>query len=178
LTRSKEKELAVRELNERLSRAKSAVLADYRGLNVAQVTLLRRKLREANVELKVVKNTLTRLAAREAGIDGLDPYLEGPTAIAFSDEDVVAPAKMLLQFAKDNKQLEIKAGVVEGRVFGVDAVKRLAELPPKEVLLAQVLAGMQAPLSGMASVLAGPIRKVMYALTAIREKQESITQGV
>lgn len=162
------KSQVVAEVKEKLAQAKGVVLTDYRGLTVAQVTSLRAQLREAGVEYKVLKNTLVRRAAHEVGIDGLDSYLEGPTAVAFS-ADPVAPAKILTEFAKNNKDLEIKAGVLEGSVIGVDGIKALADLPSREVLLAKVLGAMQSPLFGMANVLQGPIRKMGYALEEVRK---------
>lgn len=162
----------VAEIREKFGKSTGVVLADYRGLTVAQVTQLRAKLREAGVEYRVLKNTLVKRAANGVGVEGLDPFLEGPTALAFS-ADPVAPAKILSEFAKNNKNFQIKAGVLEGKVIGADEVKALAELPPREVLLAQVLRGMQAPLVGMANVLQGPIRKLGYALEAIRKAQEA-----
>ncbi len=167
-----EKAKLVAEIREKFDKATGVVLADYRGLTVAQVTRLRADLRQADVEYRVLKNTLVSRAANEVGVKGLDPYLEGPTALAFS-ADPVAPAKVLSEFAKTNKNFKIKAGVLEGKVIGPDGVKALADLPPREVLLAQVLRGMQAPLSGMANVLQGPIRKFAYALEALRKAQEA-----
>lgn len=163
----------VSEVKEKLSRSKGVVLADYRGLTVAQVTKLRAQLRAEGIEFKVLKNTMVRRAANEVGIVGLDPYLEGPTAIAFSSEDPVAPAKILTEFAKIYKLLEIKAGVVEGKVIGQDDVRALAELPPREILLAQLLGAIQSPLVGMVNVLQGPIRKLGYALEEVRKLKEA-----
>lgn len=165
-----EKGQIVSEITEKFQKSSGVVLADYRGLTVAQVTQLRAQLRQAGVEYRVLKNTLVRRAANEVGVDGLDPYLSGPTAVAFS-EDPVAPAKVLTEFAKANKlkTFQIKAGVVEGKVIGPEGVKALAELPSREVLLAKVLRGMQAPLVGMVNVLQGPIRKMGYALEEVRK---------
>jgi large subunit ribosomal protein L10 len=165
-----EKSLVVSEIKEKFQQSSGVVLADYRGLTVAQVTQLRTQLRNAGVEYRVLKNTLVRRAAQEVGVEGLESYLEGPTALAFS-KDPVAPAKILLDFAKANKlkNLTIKAGVLEGKVIGPEGVKNLADLPSREVLLAMVLRGMQAPLAGMANVLQGPIRKMGYALEEVRK---------
>jgi len=165
-----EKSLVVSEIKEKFQQSSGIVLADYRGLTVAQVTQLRAKLRKAGVEYRVLKNTLVRRAADELGVEGLEPYLKGPTALAFS-ADPVAPAKILMDFAKENKlkKFQIKAGVLEGKVIGADNVKALADLPSREVLLAMVLRGMQAPLSGMVNVLQGPIRKMGYALEEVRK---------
>lgn len=170
-----EKKALVAELAEKLQSTKGAVLTNYRGLNVAQDTNLRRKLREAGVEYRVVKNTMTRIAANEVGIQGMDAYLEGPTAIAISSTDPVAPAKVISDFIKENKlqALEIKAGLVEGKVIDAAGVKALASLPSREVLIAQVLAGMQSPIVGIVNVLQGNIRNLVYTLEAVRKQKES-----
>lgn len=170
-----EKKQVVEELKEKLSNTKGAVLTNYRGLTVAQDTKLRRKLREAGVEYRVVKNTMTRIAAQEIGLEGLDSILEGPTAIAMSYTDPVAPAKVISDFIKETKlqALEIKAGLVEGQVIDAKGVKDLAGLPPKEVLIAKMLGSMQSPLYGLVNVLQGSIRNLVYALDAVRQQKES-----
>ena len=170
-----EKQATVAELTGKLGQIKGAVLINYRGLTVAQDTKLRRKFREAGVEYRVVKNTLTRIAAKEVGITGMDSYLEGPTAMAFSSADPVAPAKIITEFIKEMKlqNIEIKAGLVEGKVIDANGVKALANLPPREVLIAQVLAGFQAPIAGFVNVLQGTIRNAVYVLEAIRKQKES-----
>ncbi len=172
---TQEKIQTVADIKEKLSTTKGAVLTNYRGLTVAQDTKLRRKLREAGVEYRVFKNTMTRIAAKEAGIEGLDPYLEGPTAIAISYTDPVAPAKIISEFVKENKlqALEVKAGLVEGKVIDANGVKALSNLPPREVLIAQVLAGFQAPIAGFVNVLSGTMRNLVYALEAVRKQKES-----
>ncbi|MCL6639138.1 MAG: 50S ribosomal protein L10 [Firmicutes bacterium] len=166
-----EKELILQELKEKLGSAKVVVLTDYRGLTVAEVTRLRRRLREAGCEFKVAKNTLASLAARQLGLEGLDPYLEGPVSIAMSAEDPVAPAKVLTEFIRETRKMEIKAGVLEGKVINAEGVRGLADLPPREVLLAKVLGGMQAPLYGFASVLQGTLRSFVYVLEAVRKQR-------
>jgi len=168
-----QKKEAVRELKEKITAAKALVLADYRGLTVEQDTELRRALRKAGVEYRVVKNTLTRFAAKESGLEGLEPFLEGPTAIALSDTDPVAPAKVLSEYAKKYEKLELKVGVVEGKIVDVNGIKALADLPPKEVLIAKVLGGFNAPTAGLVNVLNGNIRGLVVALNAIREQKES-----
>lgn len=165
------KKQVVDEIKERLEKIQGAVLADYRGLNVAEVTELRVKLREAGIEFKVLKNTLTRIAAHQVGLQDLDSYLEGPTAIAFGLEDPVAPAKILSDFAKTHKALEIKAGILENKVIDADGVKALADLPSREVLLAKVLGAMQSPMYGFAGSLQGLLRNFVYVLDAVREKK-------
>ncbi|GAB6172294.1 50S ribosomal protein L10 [Paradesulfitobacterium aromaticivorans] len=166
------KSQVVAEIKDKFEHSAGVVLADYRGLTVAEVTKLRVQLRQAGVDYRVLKNTMVRRAANEVGIQGLDSYLEGPTAVAFS-ADPVAPAKVLVDFAKTNKKFAIKAGVLEGKVIGPDGVKSLADLPSREVLLAMVLAGIQAPLVGLVNVLQGPIRKMGYALEEVRKLKEA-----
>lgn len=168
-----DKQLLVQEMIEQLGQAKGAVLTDYKGISVNKLTDLRRQLRKNGVEFKVVKNTLAKRAADELGIEALHSHLEGPTAIAFSLEDPVAPAKAISNFIKINKMLEIKAGLVEGKVISMAGVQALADLPPREVLIAQVVGAMAAPISGFVNVLQGPIRKLTYALEAIRKQQEA-----
>ncbi|MGQ9780455.1 MAG: 50S ribosomal protein L10 [Bacillota bacterium] len=172
-----EKEAIVAEARDRFARAKAVILTDYRGLNVAEVTELRKRLREAGVEYKVVKNTLATLAARQAAIEGLDKYLVGPIAMAFSYEDPVVPAKLLTEFARERRKLELKAGVLEGKVIDEAEVKALAELPSREQLLAMVLGAFQAPLRGLATVLAGPLRNLAYGLEALRKQRAGEAQG-
>ncbi|TYP58730.1 50S ribosomal protein L10 [Thermosediminibacter litoriperuensis] len=167
-----EKQQLVAELKDKFSRARAAILTDYKGLNVGEITELRRKLREQGVEYKVVKNTLTKLAIKDFDYN-LDEYLEGPTAVAFGFSDPVAPAKVLVDFAKDHKQLEIKAGVVEGRVADKAMVEQLAKLPPKEELIAKTVGAIQSPLFGIVWVLQGPIRDLVYTLQAIQDKKAS-----
>ena len=163
-----EKQAAVAGLKEQLSSAKGAVLTGYRGLTVA----------EAGVTYHVVKNTMVRIAANEIGLEGLDPVLNGTTALAVSADDAVAPAKVIYEFIKENKLentevLTIKAGLVEGKVINVEEVKALASLPSREVLIAKVLGSMQAPISGVVNVLQGTIRNAVYVLDAIRAQKES-----
>ncbi|MDA8097101.1 MAG: 50S ribosomal protein L10 [Desulforudis sp.] len=166
-----EKVKAIAELKESFSTAKVIVFTEYRGLNVANLSALRRKMREAGGRLIVSKNTIAGLAARDAGLEGLDPFLTGPTALAFGFDDLVTVPKLITQFDNDFKQFEYKGGVLEGKVISKDDVRNLAELPPREVLLAQVTGGFQAPLYGLVNVLQGNVRKLVYAVEAIREKK-------
>lgn len=168
-----DKKAVVKEIEERLSNAQSAVLTDYRGLNAGAITTLRKELREAGVEFKVLKNTLAILAAENLEMEELIPLLNGPTAFAFGYDDPVAPAKILSEFAKNNKELEIKGGILDGSVVGLEDVKNLADLPSREALLSMVVRGMQAPVSGMVNVLQGNIRNLVYALEAVREQKEA-----
>ena len=148
-----EKKQIVSALSEQLKTAVSGVFVDYCGLTVEQDTKLRNKLREAGVEYKVVKITLTRFAAKEVGFDELDPILNGPTSLAISMTDEVAPAKVIADFAKDNEQLEIKAGFLDGKVLALDEIKKLAATPNRETLLAKMLGSMNAPISNLVRTL-------------------------
>lgn len=163
-----EKEFSVQQVKAALQNAKSVVLADNKGLTVAQTTKLRKELREAGVDLKVAKNTMIRIAARDLGIEGLDPYLHGTTTLAFSNlEEATAAKKIREFFAKDKApKFVVKAGILEGKVIDANGVKSLADLPSREVLLAQVLAGIQAPLVGVAGAFNGLLSSFAYALDA------------
>lgn len=172
------KQAVVAQLKEQLESAKGVVLTSYKGLTVAQDTELRRELREAGVSYHVVKNTMLRIAAKEAGIEGIEEHLEGTTAFAFSTEDAVAPAKVICGFIKKNKLedaevLTVKVGMVEGKIIGVDEVKALAALPSREELIAKLLGSMNAPISNTVNVLQGVIRNAVYVLDAIRSQKES-----
>ena len=172
------KQAVVAELKEQLTSAKGVVLTGYKGLTVAQDTALRREFREAGVTYHVVKNTMLRLAAQEAGIEGLDEHLEGTTAFAFSAEDAVAPAKVIGGFIKKNKLddagvLTIKVGMVEGQVIDAKEVNALATLPSREELIAKMLGSMNAPISNTVNVLQGVIRNAVYVLDADRAQKES-----
>ncbi|WP_075980305.1 50S ribosomal protein L10 [Bacillus massilinigeriensis] len=156
-----QKKLIVDEIADKLKSSKSTIVVDYRGLNVSEVTELRKQLREAGVEFKVYKNTMTRRAAESLELAGLNEALTGPNAIAFSTEDVVAPAKILNDFAKKHEALEIKAGVIEGNLASVEEVKALAELPSREGLLSMLL-----------SVLQAPIRNLALAAKAVADQKE------
>ncbi|MBP3953396.1 50S ribosomal protein L10 [Bacillus suaedae] len=147
-----QKKQVVSDIASKLRDSKATVVVDYRGLTVAEVTELRKQLREAGVEFKVYKNTLARRATAEAELTALDEQLVGPTAIAFSNDDVIAPAKVINDFAKKHEALEIKAGVIEGQVASVAEIKALAELPSREGLLSMLANVLQAPMRGFALV--------------------------
>lgn len=156
------KKQVVEEIAEKLKESGSSILVDYRGLTVAEVTELRKQLRENNVEYKVYKNTLSRRAAEAANLEELKETLVGPTAIAFSKDDVVAPAKILHEFAKDHEALELKGGVIEGKVATLDEIKELSTLPDYNGLVSMLL-----------SVLQAPIRNLAYVTKAVADQQES-----
>ncbi|RYM04808.1 50S ribosomal protein L10 [Sporolactobacillus sp. THM7-7] len=156
-----EKKKVVDEIAGKLKESVSTIVVDYRGLTVAEVTELRKQLREANVDYKVYKNTLVRRATEITGLTVLDESLVGPTAVSFSKEDVVAPAKVLYNFSKDHEALEIKAGVIEGKAVSLEEIKALAELPSREGLL-----------SMLANVLQAPIRNFAIGVKAVSEQKE------
>jgi large subunit ribosomal protein L10 len=155
------KQQVVTEIADKLRASKSTIVVDYRGLTVSEATELRKQLREAGVEFKVYKNSLTRRAAESAEMAELNEFLTGPNAIAFSNEDVVAPAKVLNDFATKHEALEIKAGVIEGKLVTLDEVKAIATLPSREGLLSMLL-----------SVLQAPIRNLALATKAVADQKE------
>lgn len=167
-----EKVAVVEEVSDKFARSEAVVLTDYRGLTVQQLTELRAQLSDAGIEYKVIKNTLTRLAAAKAGLEPFDEVLSGPTAIAFGYADAVAPAKILNDFAKENPDLEIKGGLLNGVFIDTDEVKRLASMPSREELLAKVMSSMQAPISGLVGVLHGTLRSVVAVIDAVRAQKE------
>jgi len=154
-----QKKQAVTEIIDTFKSSAAGVLIDYRGLTVSEDTELRNKFREAGVTYTVIKNTLTRFAAKEVGFDELDEVLHGPTSLATSESDVIAPAKIIADFAKDHPVVEIKAGFVEGKVVDIDYVKALADIPSKEVLLAKMLGSLMGPLTGLAVALNAVVEK-------------------
>jgi large subunit ribosomal protein L10 len=158
LVRRDEKAIQVADVADRLGRAVTVVLVDYRGLNVSQMTELRKRLRGVGVEFKVAKNTLVLRAANQKGIDGLEDYLVGPVALAFGYNDPVAPARVLSGFVKEFRKLTIKGGILEGQVVEDTAIQQLADLPPREVLIGRVVGGIAAPLTGLVTVLNGTMR--------------------
>jgi len=162
---------AVQQITEDFRSTDAYFLVDHRGLTVAEATELRNRLRQAGVSLKVVKNTLAKRAAAEAGVEGIDPLLEGPTAIAFVQADPVASAKVLQAFIREKKKLVIKGGYLQRRVLAAPQVDELAALPAREQLIAQVVGGIAAPLYGLANVLTGPIRGLAVALDQIRQQK-------
>ena len=163
----------VEELTAALSNAKAIYLADFTGLDVAKVTGLRNKLRDAEVGYQVVKNRLAKRAAAKAGISGLDEHLIGPTAIAFTNEDPIAPAKILQDFADEDDAFSIKLGFMDGQVLSPEEIKALSKLPSREELLGKVLGSVQSPMYGLAGVLNGLLRNLVGVIGAIEEKQKS-----
>lgn len=153
-----QKQAMLAELVESMKKAESGVLVNYCGITVEEDTKLRKSLREAGVDYKVIKNTYIRKAAAEAGLEGFDNVLEGMTALAMSD-DAVAPAKILCKYAKDNENFTIKAGFIDGRVIDVAEIEALAAIPGKEGLIAKMLGSIQSPLYGLAIALQAIVDK-------------------
>ncbi len=167
------KQQVVEDIKDRFSRAGSVVLVDYRGINVEQVTELRKQFRTAGVEYVVLKNTLVKRALAELNITGMDALLEGPSAFAFGYQDPVAPAKVVSDFITKTKieHVKIKGGLVDGKVIDVAGVKALAELPPKEVLIAKMMGSLNAPITGFVGVLSATLRSLVYAIEAVRKQK-------
>ncbi len=154
---------------------KGSVLAEYRGLTVAEITGLRRKLREVDAEFRVVKNTLIRRASKDSGFSQLEAFFSGPTAIGFTMNDPVMLAKAMRDFAAGNQKIRLKAGYFEGKVFSVKQIEALADVPKKEELLSRLVGGLASPITRLAQALSGPQRKLAYAMKSIHDaksKQE------
>ena len=166
------KEAVVAELKDKFSSSSAVLLTEYRGLTVGNLKTLRDSIRE-NASYAVAKNTLAKIAANEAGIDVFDEYLNGPTAIAFVNGDVVAVAKAIKDFAKANPLLVVKAGYFDGTFLTADEVNKLAELESREVLLAKLAGAFKASLFGAAYLFNAPLSKAVRTVDALREKQES-----
>lgn len=156
-----QKQAVIAEIREKIEQSGALVLVDYRGLTVEQVTDLRNRYRAAGVQYKVYKNTMMKFAFKELGLEDFNQYLEGPSAVAFSGEDLTAAARITNEFAKTNEKLVIKAGVLEGKVLDSNEVKAVASIPSREVLIAKLLGSFKAPVSNF-----------VYMLDALRKKKE------
>lgn len=156
------KEVKIKELTEKIGKAQAVILSSYIGITVEEDTELRKKMREAGVEYKVIKNTLTTRAAKEVGYGDIEKYLAGPVAIALSYDDPTAPARVLAGFAKDHKVIDFKAGIVQGEIFDRDKVVELSKIPPKNELIAKLLGSLKSPLSNL-----------VYMLNAVKEQKET-----
>jgi len=170
-----EKATIVAELTDKLRSATSVYVTDFTGLNVAQVSDLRRKLRKAGVEYVVIKNTLARRALSGATVSGLDDHLKGSTALALGKEASTA-AKVLTDFAREHQKPQVKGGVVDGRAVTPAQIKRLASLPPRDVLLAELGAAMQAPMAGFLGALQALLSNFAGALEALKTQREGAAQ--
>jgi large subunit ribosomal protein L10 len=172
LKQEKKKQL-VDDLHEKLSKTKALILTDFRGLNTSAMNELRNQLREASVEYKVVKNTIMSRASDGTDMAILKDYLSGPSAVALSYDDPVVPAKVLAKFGEEYAALEIKVGVVDGRVVDVEDIKRLSKLPSRDGLMAQLLSVLNGPARSLLMVLNGVPRNFLAVLHAIGEKKGS-----
>src|SRR5690606_10280529 len=168
-----EKVQAVAEIKERFEEAEAVFLTEYRGIPVKEMGELRRRLRESGAEYKVVKMTLARRAADDLGIEGLDEQMAGPTALAFALEDPVSTAKALRDYARDNENLVIKVGYLANQILQPEEVARLADIEPREVLLAKIAGAAKAPLNNMASMLATFTRGAATVFSQLLEKKEA-----
>lgn len=167
-----DKKNVVENLHDSFSRAKVVILTDYKGLDVDAMNGLRRKLRAEQVEFKVVKNTLIKRAAKDMDVALIDEHFIGPSALALSYDDPVAPAKVLTEFAKDHENLEIKIGVMDGKVLDLSAIKALAALPSREALLAQVLSAMNGVPTAFVRLLNNVPVGFLNVIQAIKEQKE------
>ncbi|MHB1610531.1 MAG: 50S ribosomal protein L10 [Sulfobacillus sp.] len=172
-----QKAALIEETRKSLQDAQGVVLADYRGLTVQQFSKLRSQLRKGGVTLRVIKNTLIQRAADQVGIEGLEPYLKGPTAVAFSNDDPVAAARLLSQAARELRKIEIKAGVIGKQTIGPRGVRELAELPAREVLLAKVVGTLNAPIQQLVWVLNAPMENLARVLDQIRQQSEPVKEA-
>jgi len=171
------KQATVAQLKEELSKAKATIVADYRGLTVHDITAVRRSLRGEGITYRVVKNRLARIAAQEAGTGELSELLTGPSAIAMGSGDEVALARAFLDAIRPFRTVAVRGAVLNGKRVDADAVTRLATLPSREVLLAQLAGGMASPMSSLASLFSAPLRNLGYALTQLAEQKGAAAQA-
>jgi large subunit ribosomal protein L10 len=172
---TKEKEMLVGELTEKLKNNQGVVLTEYQGLTVAEISELRAKLRAQKCEYKVIKNTLSKIALKNAGFEEFSKMFEGPTAVAIQNGDPVTSAKVLVDFSKDHAKLKIMAGLLGNKILAAAEVKALAALPSRNVLIAKMLGSMNAPITGLVNVMQANIRNIVYVLDAVR-KQKAVQQ--
>lgn len=167
-----EKASSIAELRQKLGAARSAVLTDFRGLSVAEMTELRTLLRKSGVEYTVAKNTLAKMAVKDTQLAPLAAYFQGPTAIVISRVEPLAASKVLSTWGRTRPTFAVKGGMIEGQLVGSTEIATLADLPPREVLLARMAGAFQAPLQALVSVLAGPVRALASALGQVRQQKE------
>ena len=166
-----QKQESVKKFAERMKGAKTFLLADYCGLTVKQMTNLRQKLHASKSSMNVIQNRLFKRALKELAIDGLEKYLKGPTAFAFSDSDPVQPAKVLVEFAKGNEKLKVRVGFMDKKLLTVKMIEELASLPSREILLAKFLGSLNSPATNLVGVLSAVPRQLVTALNAIKDKK-------
>ena len=172
-----EKRQAVTGFSKKVEGFQSVVLTHYRGLNVEQINTLRRRLREEKISYHVVKNTMMKLAAKGTDLEKLNDYFKGPTAIAISHGDPISLAKILSEFVKTQPKLEIKIGLIQGRVIPPDEIKALATMPSREILLAQILGGIQVPAQELAGVILSGLRQVVGVIQARADQLAELESG-
>ena len=168
-----EKIKVVEELHKKFDKAVSVILTDYKGLDVAQLTELRNRLRKCGAEYKVVKNTLARRASEGTAVHKIEGHFSGATGVVISYEDMVTPVKVLSEYAGKLEPFKIRVGVLEGIIIDPARIKEVASLPSKEVLLAKALGSIKSPLYGLAGTLQGVLSKLVYALNAVKEAKET-----
>lgn len=166
-----EKVELVRELRENINESNALLLTDYRGLKVSEISALRRNLREIGAEYKVVKNTLFELAAEGISDTGIIQLLEGPTAIAFVHNDPIASSKAIVDFMRVHKALSIKGGIVEGQLYGADQIRALSTVPPREILISQMMGAIQSPITNLVGTLQGCLSNLVYTLQAVADQK-------
>ncbi len=170
-TRTKQDTVEV--LRRSIGSQNGAVVAEFKGLTVAEMTVLRKKLRDVNAEFRVVKNTLMRLAAKDLDFARLNEHFNGPTAVALTHGDPIALAKAMKDYAATSPKIRLKAGLFEGKVLGAKEIESLAEVPPRPVLLGRLAGGLASSLVRLAGVLSGPQRKLAYALQAVHDQRSA-----
>lgn len=164
---------ALKEIETRLKENRHFIIAEYKGLTVEEMTKLRRSLREADCEVKVLKNTLFGIALKNLDYPDFEDFLYGPNAFIFIKEDPVLAAKKVMEFAKQHEALKVKCGFIEGHIFDASKVEALSKLPTKEELIAKLLGSLKAPLYGLVSVAIGPVRGLAIALSEIAKQKEA-----
>ena len=161
-----EKRQVVADFSKKVEGFQAAILTHYRGLNVEQINTLRRRLREEKISYHVVKNTMMKLAAKGTNLEKISDYFKGPTAIAISHHDPISLAKIITEFVKTQPRLEIKIGLIQGQVAQPDEIKALATMPPREILLAQILGGIQGPAQEVAGVIQSCLQQIVGLIDA------------
>jgi large subunit ribosomal protein L10 len=171
------KRATVAQLKDEISGSSAAIVADYRGLSVAELQTIRRSLRPQGITYRIVKNRLARIAANEAGRAELSDLLDGPTGLALGGADEVALAKGFLDAVRPYRTVAVRGGLIGERRIDAAGISRLAELPPRDVLLAQLAGGIASPLTGLASVISAPLRNLGYALSQLADKKRADEAG-
>jgi large subunit ribosomal protein L10 len=171
LITKEKKSQQIAELSEKFSTSKAIVLTDYKGLTVSEISDLRQKLKEVGSEYRVAKNTLSVIASKGTPVEAAADHFIGPTAIVFGLEDPVSTVKKVLDFSEKNDKLKVKAGIIDGRLYGLDEIKAISKLPPRDVLLGMLVGAMQAPVSKMVRLLSATVTRFAYALEALKNKK-------